>query len=74
MVGVVKGVDCDYGKEEFYCIGECFFVLCCNDFVLYFIQWMWDEVYWFVIGIYCVKCVKVVGVMLLDDVLGVGVI
>lgn len=74
MIGVVKGQDCDYGKEEFYCFGSCFFVLCMNDLVLYFIQCLCDEVYCWVIGMYCVWCIKQIMVNFLDEIIGIGVV
>jgi len=72
MVGVAKGVDRDWGREEFHRTGAPPMALRSNDPVLYFIQRLRDEAHRFAIGTHRAKRAKAVGATPLDEVPGVG--
>ena len=72
MVGVAKGVDRDWGREEFHRTGMAPMALKSNDPVLYFIQRLRDEAHRFAIGTHRAKRSKAVGATPLDEVPGVG--
>lgn len=73
LFGVVKGVDRKVGLEIFFfeLEGEGFSLLL-DLLVLYVIQYICDELYDYVIGGYCKKCVKVKNISMLEIIEGVG--